>query len=52
MPQHTFVNIGSDNEKKKKKKKKTTFMWFMVGAGVIGQPFLSSLDVIPHKQAW
>ena len=31
---------------------KPTFMWFMVGAGVIGQPFLSLLDGTPHKQAW
>ena len=29
-----------------------TFMWFMVGAGVIGRPFLSFLDGTPHKQAW
>ena len=34
---------------KKKKKKKCGFM---VGAGVIGQPFLSFLDGTPHKQAW
>ena len=27
-------------------------MWFMVGAGVIGRPFLSFLDGTPHKQAW
>ena len=31
---------------------KPTFMWFMVGAGVIGRPFLSFLDGTPHKQAW
>ena len=31
---------------------KPTFMWFMVGAGVIGRPFLSLLDGTPHKQAW
>ena len=30
---------------------KPTFMWFMVGAGVIGRPFLSFLDGTPHKQA-
>ena len=35
------VNIVSD---------KPTFMWFMVGAGVIGRPFLSFLDGTPHKQ--
>ena len=27
-----------------------TFMWFMVGAGVTGQPFLAFLDSSPHKQ--
>ena len=31
---------------------KPTFMWFMVGDGVIGRPFLSFLDGTPHKQAW
>ena len=27
-----------------------TFMWFMVGAGVTGWPFLAFLDDTPHKQ--